>query len=124
MCIIDDQFDYNGFITEEINKKKRDKSYRYFNNINRIAANYPNAKTGDNKDVTVWCSNDYLGMSRNPLVVNAVKEAVEKHGAGAGGTRNIAGNAGLHEVSSPFIYSFIYLFIYLLYFFLFYFRTL
>ncbi|KAJ3213383.1 mitochondrial 5-aminolevulinate synthase [Clydaea vesicula] len=91
-------FDYEGFYENEINKKHQDKSYRYFNNINRLAAEFPLAHTvkGLQDKVTVWCSNDYLGMSKHPEVVNAMKETLDIYGAGAGGTRNICGNAQLH----------------------------
>ncbi|KAJ3357713.1 mitochondrial 5-aminolevulinate synthase [Entophlyctis luteolus] len=89
-------FDYNGFFTEQLEKKHKDKSYRYFNNINRLAQLYPMAHTGTGEHVTVWCSNDYLGMSKHPEVVHAMKSTIDKYGAGAGGTRNIAGNAQLH----------------------------
>lgn len=51
-----------------------DRSYRYFNNINRLAAKFPVAHTANTKDeVDVWCSNDYLGMGRNPVVLNTMK---------------------------------------------------
>ncbi|KAJ3124117.1 mitochondrial 5-aminolevulinate synthase [Nowakowskiella sp. JEL0407] len=89
-------FDYEQFYAEELDKKHRDRSYRYFNNINRLAQAFPTAHTGTGEHVTVWCANDYLGMSKHPLVVNAMKETLDKYGAGAGGTRNIAGNAQLH----------------------------
>ena len=49
------------------------------------------------QDITVWCSNDYLGMSAHPVVTEAVHQAIKKHGVGAGGTRNISGNSLLHE---------------------------
>ena len=49
------------------------------------------------QDITVWCSNDYLGMSAHPVVTEAVHQAIRKHGVGAGGTRNISGNSLLHE---------------------------
>lgn len=80
-------------------KKKKDHSYRIFKKVNRLAENFPSALeyTGEEKPVTVWCSNDYLGMSRHPEVINAVKNALEAHGAGAGGTRNISGNSMWHE---------------------------
>ncbi|TPX37008.1 5-aminolevulinate synthase [Synchytrium microbalum] len=89
-------FDYDAFYEQELNKKHQDKSYRYFNNINRLAQKYPRAHTGTGKEVTVWCSNDYLGMSKHPQVIESMKQTLDKYGAGAGGTRNIAGNAQLH----------------------------
>ncbi|KAJ1769615.1 mitochondrial 5-aminolevulinate synthase [Coemansia sp. RSA 2523] len=82
---------------EKLAKKHEDKSYRYFNNVNRLAARFPQAHTAKASNiVTVWCSNDYLGQSKNPVVVNAMKTALDTYGAGAGGTRNIAGNSALH----------------------------
>ncbi|KAJ1728914.1 mitochondrial 5-aminolevulinate synthase, partial [Coemansia sp. Benny D160-2] len=90
-------FDYEGLYQAKLAKKHDDKSYRYFNNINRLAARYPQAHTAKASNlVTVWCSNDYLGQSKNPAVVGAMKEALDTYGAGAGGTRNIAGNSALH----------------------------
>ncbi|KAI9324920.1 pyridoxal phosphate-dependent transferase [Obelidium mucronatum] len=89
-------FDYDVFFKDQLHKKHQDKSYRYFNNINRLAQLYPMAHTGTGEHVTVWCSNDYLGMSKHPEVVHAMKSTIDKYGAGAGGTRNIAGNAELH----------------------------
>ncbi|KAA1073182.1 mitochondrial 5-aminolevulinate synthase [Puccinia graminis f. sp. tritici] len=90
-------FDYEKFYNNELEKKHQDKSYRYFNNINRLAAKFPIAHTAEPKEeVTVWCSNDYLGMSKHPLVLESMKNTLTKYGAGAGGTRNIAGNAALH----------------------------
>ncbi|KAI9616390.1 hypothetical protein H4Q26_010781 [Puccinia striiformis f. sp. tritici PST-130] len=90
-------FDYEEFYNRELDKKHQDKSYRYFNNINRLAAKFPIAHTAQPKEeVTVWCSNDYLGMSKHPLVLESMKNTLTKYGAGAGGTRNIAGNAALH----------------------------
>ncbi|KAJ3184356.1 mitochondrial 5-aminolevulinate synthase [Gaertneriomyces sp. JEL0708] len=89
-------FDYEAFYQAELDKKHKDKSYRYFNNINRLAQLFPTAHTGTGEHVTVWCSNDYLGMSKHPLVIDSMKATLDKYGAGAGGTRNIAGNAQLH----------------------------
>ncbi|KAK9704636.1 mitochondrial 5-aminolevulinate synthase [Basidiobolus ranarum] len=92
-----DAFNYEGFYRGELDKKLKDKSYRYFNNINRIAKEYPKAHTADfDARVTVWCSNDYLGMSGSPMVMESMKDTIDMYGAGAGGTRNIAGNAALH----------------------------
>jgi 5-aminolevulinate synthase len=67
--------------------------------VNRSAQEFPAARefSWGEKPITVWCSNDYLGMSAHPQVVAAVKDAVERHGAGAGGTRNISGNSLMHE---------------------------
>lgn len=69
--------------------------YREFVDINRRAGNYPKAlrRTADGRtcQVTVWCSNDYLGMSQHPKVLAAMHEAVVEYGAGSGGSRNIGG---------------------------------
>ncbi|KAJ1739672.1 mitochondrial 5-aminolevulinate synthase [Coemansia sp. RSA 1086] len=90
-------FDYEGLYQAKLAKKHEDKSYRYFNNINRLATRYPQAHTAQPSNVvTVWCSNDYLGQSKNPAVVDSMKAALDTYGAGAGGTRNIAGNSALH----------------------------
>jgi 5-aminolevulinate synthase len=70
-------FNYEGFYVNELEKKHQDKSYRYFNNINRLAAKFPVAHTGDVKDeVHVWCSNDYLGMGNNPVVLETMQYAI------------------------------------------------
>ncbi|WVN86662.1 5-aminolevulinic acid synthase [Cryptococcus depauperatus CBS 7841] len=90
-------FDYQKFYEDELEKKHKDKSYRYFNNINRLAAKFTVAHTANPKDeVDVWCANDYLGMSKNPVVIGTMKRTLDRYGAGAGGTRNIAGNGALH----------------------------
>jgi len=64
-----------------------------------MAAEFPAAMeyTWGQQPITVWCSNDYLGMSRHPQVKEAVRQALDAHGAGAGGTRNISGNSLFHE---------------------------
>lgn len=55
------------------------------------------AHTADTQnEVTVWCSNDYLGMGRHPVVLNAMHETLDTYGSTSGGTRNICGNAALH----------------------------
>ena len=89
-------YDYEQVFETEIQRKKLDASYRIFNNINRLAKQYPKGVTGNGDEVAVWCSNDYLGMGRHPVVLKAMREAMETFGAGAGGTRNIAGNSNLH----------------------------
>jgi len=87
------RFDYDAFYQNELDKKHKDKSYRYFNNINRLARDFPRAHMATPEEkVTVWCSNDYLGMGRNPQVLKKMHETLETYGAGAGGTRNISGH--------------------------------
>lgn len=69
-----DHFGYEQFFVNELDKKHQDNSYRYFNNINRLAAKFPVAHTNDVKDeVQVWCSNDYLGMGNNPVVLETMQ---------------------------------------------------
>ncbi|XP_076468796.1 5-aminolevulinate synthase, erythroid-specific, mitochondrial-like [Babylonia areolata] len=92
-------FKYDDFFAEELEKKKRDHTYRTFRKVMRAGSSFPHAQehTQGVKDITVWCSNDYHGMSWHPAVLQAVRDALENHGAGAGGTRNISGNSPLHE---------------------------
>ncbi|KAK4569818.1 5-aminolevulinate synthase, mitochondrial [Recurvomyces mirabilis] len=93
------KFDYDAFYQNELDKKHKDKSYRYFNNINRLAQEFPRAHMSSAEEkVTVWCSNDYLGMGRNQHVLNKMHETLDKYGSGAGGTRNISGH-NQHAVS-------------------------
>ena len=67
-------FDYEKFYVDELDKKHNDASYRYFNNINRMANKFPIAHTGNVKDeVEVWCANDYLGMGNNPVVLETMQ---------------------------------------------------
>lgn len=87
------KFDYDGFYDVELDKKHKDKSYRYFNNINRLAKEFPEAHMADKTDrVTVWCANDYLGMGTNKHVIRTMQETLDEYGCGAGGTRNISGH--------------------------------
>ena len=87
------KFNYEGFYNAELDKKHKDKSYRYFNNINRLAQEFPRAHMAvPDERVTVWCSNDYLGMGRNPHVLKTMHQTLDTYGAGAGGTRNISGH--------------------------------
>lgn len=67
-------FDYEHFYSSELQKKHDDKSYRYFNTVNRLAAKFPVAHTADTKaEVEVWCANDYLGMGNNPVVLETMQ---------------------------------------------------
>lgn len=89
----DAKFNYEAFYNAELDKKHKDKSYRYFNNINRLAKEFPRAHMANREErVTVWCANDYLGMGRNPQVLRTMHETLNEYGAGAGGTRNISGH--------------------------------
>ena len=73
-------FNYEAFYKEELDKKHQDKSYRYFNNINRLAGKFPVAHTANPKDeVQVWCANDYLGMGNNPVVLETIQYVGFKH---------------------------------------------
>ncbi|XP_042910635.1 5-aminolevulinate synthase, non-specific, mitochondrial isoform X3 [Parasteatoda tepidariorum] len=96
---LSDHFQYEDFFLEKIAKKKENHSYRIFKKVNRLANNFPcaNEYTDSKKEIIVWCSNDYLGMSSHPTVRKAVIDAVIDHGAGSGGTRNISGNSTSHE---------------------------
>ncbi|KAM4563577.1 5-aminolevulinate synthase, non-specific, mitochondrial-like [Odontesthes bonariensis] len=94
-------FQYDRFFEKKIESKKTDHTYRVFKTVNRRAPSFPMADDYSEslqakRDVSVWCSNDYLGMSRHPKVTQAVMDTVRKHGAGAGGTRNISGTSKFH----------------------------
>ena len=91
--------DYEGFFKDQISDLKGEGNYRVFANIKRRNGSFPLAQnygeTGPDT-VTVWCSNDYLGMGQHPTVLEAMHEAIEECGAGAGGTRNISGTNRYH----------------------------
>ncbi|XP_041726412.1 5-aminolevulinate synthase, nonspecific, mitochondrial [Coregonus clupeaformis] len=94
-------FHYDEFFERKIEEKKSDHTYRVFKTVNRRATDFPMGddytdSLSDRRDVSVWCSNDYLGMSRHPRVVNSITETLRKHGSGAGGTRNISGTSKFH----------------------------
>ncbi|XP_018544518.1 LOW QUALITY PROTEIN: 5-aminolevulinate synthase, erythroid-specific, mitochondrial [Lates calcarifer] len=94
-------YDYDRFFIEKIAEKKMDHTYRVFKTVNRSAEVFPFAEDHSvsgrvGSQVSVWCSNDYLGMSRHPRVLAAIRDALDKHGAGAGGTRNISGTSNFH----------------------------
>ncbi|CAH1266225.1 ALAS1 [Branchiostoma lanceolatum] len=96
----DGTFNYDKFLQGEVERKKKDHTYRVFKRVNRrapfpFAENYSEG-CQPGEDVSVWCSNDYLGMSRHPKVVETIVDTVNRRGAGAGGTRNISGTSMYH----------------------------
>ena len=92
--------DYQTIFTQAIDRLHAEGRYRVFIDILRNKGMFPNARcfAGHNgpKPITVWCSNDYLSMGQHPKVIAAMEEALHDVGAGAGGTRNIAGNTHYH----------------------------
>ncbi len=90
---------YDAFFERELAQLRAEGNYRVFAELERDAVNAPNAllKRGEgDRPVTVWCSNDYLGMGKADFVRRAVADAALQDGAGAGGTRNISGTATQH----------------------------
>lgn len=91
---------YNAVFEKAIDRLHAEGRYRVFIDILRNKGNYPSARcfAGHNgpKDITVWCSNDYLCMGQHPDVISAMENALHDVGAGSGGTRNIGGNTHYH----------------------------
>lgn len=90
---------YSVKFREALSGLKRENRYRIFADILRKRGRYPHAEhisPASSRPITVWCSNDYLGMSQHPKVVAAMHEAIDKVGAGSGGTRNISGTTHYH----------------------------
>ncbi len=91
--------DYEQFFKDRLDALRDEGNYRVFAHIGRRAGAFPRAKNyaGEGPaDITVWCSNDYLGMGQHPVVTEAMKSAIDECGAGAGGTRNISGTNHYH----------------------------
>ena len=93
--------DYNAAFEAAVAQVRTEGRYRVFANLKRKAGEFPRAThirdDGSEHDVVVWCSNDYLGQGQNPVVLDAMHQAIDAVGAGSGGTRNISGTTFYHN---------------------------
>lgn len=93
--------DYTAKLDDAIQQLHDEGRYRTFIDIERERGNFPHAvwnkPDGTKQPVTVWCGNDYLGMGQNPVVMDAMHDAIKATGAGSGGTRNISGTTAYHK---------------------------
>ena len=88
---------YQNFFRSELDALRADGNYRSFAELERHRGAFPHATCHNGPgEVTIWCSNDYLGMGQHPAVLAAMHEALDRTGAGAGGTRNISGTTHDH----------------------------
>ncbi|MBY6065264.1 5-aminolevulinate synthase [Leisingera aquaemixtae] len=93
--------DYTAKLDAAIASLHEEGRYRTFIDIERKKGHFPHAvwtrPDGTKQDITVWCGNDYLGMGQNPVVLDAMHDAIDSTGAGSGGTRNISGTTVYHK---------------------------
>ncbi len=109
--------DYNELFLNSIGRLKSAGNYREFTDLERRAGRYPRAMNHSiGREITLWCSNDYLGMGQHPVIAEAICKTVKEIGSGAGGTRNIAGTnhplvlletelAQLHEKEAALVFT-------------------
>ena len=91
---------YQNFFQAALDKVHEEGRYRHFASLERIKGNYPLAylsSEAGRRLVTIWCSNDYLGLGQDPKIIESMKASLDQYGAGAGGTRNISGTSVLHS---------------------------
>ncbi len=92
---------YEDRLQAAIDRLHQEGRYRTFIDIERLNGSFPHAvwhrPDGEDRQITVWCGNDYLGMGQHPAVLSAMHEAIERSGAGSGGTRNISGTTIYHK---------------------------